>query len=102
METNEVYGQIWIQICMGCKNVSRCLLHCAWVITLINVVACISNSRIRIFRKKAGAHSVSFVYEISPEVRFSPTGFVSANAPYESPTGLNSFPCIYSYPPVSA
>ncbi|GJJ76837.1 KICSTOR complex protein C12orf66 [Entomortierella parvispora] len=54
---------------------------------------------IRIFRKKAGAHSVSFVYQISPEVRFSPTGFVSANAPYESPTGLNSFPCIYSYPP---
>ncbi|KAF9960747.1 hypothetical protein BGZ72_006090 [Mortierella alpina] len=49
--------------------------------------------------KKAGAHSISFVYEISSDVRFSSTGFISANAPYESPTGLNSFPCIYSYPP---
>ncbi|KAI7831141.1 hypothetical protein BC939DRAFT_221003 [Gamsiella multidivaricata] len=54
---------------------------------------------IRTFRKKAGPHSVSFVYEISRDVRFSAMGFVSANAPYESPTGLNSFPCIYSYPP---
>ncbi|KAF9569981.1 hypothetical protein EC968_002382 [Mortierella alpina] len=54
---------------------------------------------IRAFRKKAGAHSISFVYEISPDVRFSTTGFISANAPYESPAGLNSFPCIYSYPP---
>ncbi|KAF9368349.1 hypothetical protein CPB97_004712 [Podila verticillata] len=54
---------------------------------------------IRTFRKKAGARSISFVYEISPDVRFSTTGFISANAPYETATGLNSFPCIYSYPP---
>ncbi|KAG9072564.1 hypothetical protein KI688_000335 [Linnemannia hyalina] len=54
---------------------------------------------IRTFRKKAGAHSISLVYEISRDVRFSTSGFVSANAPYEAPTGLNSFPCIYSYPP---
>ncbi|KAG0025356.1 hypothetical protein BGZ82_010067, partial [Podila clonocystis] len=54
---------------------------------------------IRTFRKKAGARSISFVYEISPDVRFSTTGFISANAPYEAATGLNSFPCIYSYPP---
>ncbi|KAF9109779.1 hypothetical protein BGX27_007225, partial [Mortierella sp. AM989] len=56
---------------------------------------------IRTFRKKAGAHSISFVYEISQDIQFSQLGFVSANAPYEAPTGLNSFPCIYSYPPVS-
>ncbi|KAF8933259.1 hypothetical protein BGZ58_006477 [Dissophora ornata] len=54
---------------------------------------------IRAFRKKAGAQSISFVYEISHGVRFSTLGLVSANAPYEAPTGLNSFPCIYSYPP---
>ncbi|KAF9427054.1 hypothetical protein BGZ94_005547 [Podila epigama] len=54
---------------------------------------------IRTFRKKSGARSISFVYEISPDVRFSTTGFISANAPYEAATGLNSFPCIYSYPP---
>ncbi|KAF9354394.1 hypothetical protein BGX26_007788 [Mortierella sp. AD094] len=54
---------------------------------------------IRTFRKKAGAHSISFVYAISQDIRFSRLGFVSANAPYEAPTGLNSFPCIYSYPP---
>ncbi|KAG0268226.1 hypothetical protein BGZ95_002553 [Linnemannia exigua] len=54
---------------------------------------------IRTFRRKAGAHSISLVYEISRDVRFSTSGFVSAIAPYEPPTGLNSFPCIYSYPP---
>lgn len=54
---------------------------------------------VRTFRRKAGAHSISLVYEISRDVRFSTSGFVSANAPYEAPTGLNSFPCIYSYPP---
>ncbi|KAF8974965.1 hypothetical protein BGZ46_009541 [Entomortierella lignicola] len=54
---------------------------------------------IRTFRKKAGAHNITFVYEISRDVKFSRSGFVSASAPYESPTGLNSFPCIYSYPP---
>ncbi|KAF9918304.1 hypothetical protein BX616_009496 [Lobosporangium transversale] len=54
---------------------------------------------IRTFRKKAGAHSISFVYEISGGMRFSTLGLVSANMPYEPPTGLNSFPCIYSYPP---
>ncbi|KAG0223821.1 hypothetical protein B0O80DRAFT_496757 [Mortierella sp. GBAus27b] len=54
---------------------------------------------IRTFRRKAGAHSISFVYEVPPDIRFSTSGFVSANAPYEPPTGLNSFPCIYSYPP---
>ncbi|KAF9930465.1 hypothetical protein FBU30_000434 [Linnemannia zychae] len=57
------------------------------------------HTMIRTFRKKAGAHSISLVYEISRDVRFSTSGFVSANAPYEPPTGLNSFPCIYSYPP---
>ncbi|KAI1317932.1 hypothetical protein EDD11_007453 [Mortierella claussenii] len=51
------------------------------------------------FRKKTGAHSVSFVYEVPQDIRFSTVGFVSAGAPYEPPTGLNSFPCIYSYPP---
>ncbi|KAF9177832.1 hypothetical protein BGZ50_008314 [Haplosporangium sp. Z 11] len=54
---------------------------------------------IRTFRKKSGADSVSFVYEISKDDRFSPSGFVSASAPYDPPAGLNSFPCIYSYPP---
>ncbi|KAF9971995.1 hypothetical protein BGZ73_004943 [Actinomortierella ambigua] len=54
---------------------------------------------IRTFRKRAGAHSVSFVYEITPEVRFSRSGYLSASAPYTPPTGINSFPCIYSYPP---
>ncbi|KAG0257804.1 hypothetical protein DFQ27_004926 [Actinomortierella ambigua] len=54
---------------------------------------------IRTFRKRAGAHSVSFVYEITPEVRFSRLGYLSASAPYTPPTGINSFPCIYSYPP---
>ncbi|KAG0273737.1 hypothetical protein BGZ96_004678, partial [Linnemannia gamsii] len=47
---------------------------------------------IRTFRRKAGAHSISLVYEISRDVRFSTSGFVSANAPYDAPTGLNSFP----------
>ncbi|KAF9390800.1 hypothetical protein BGX21_011377 [Mortierella sp. AD011] len=42
---------------------------------------------IRTFRKKAGAHSISFVFEISQGLRFSRLGFVSANAPYEAPTG---------------
>ncbi|KAF9435178.1 hypothetical protein BGZ76_006760 [Entomortierella beljakovae] len=54
---------------------------------------------IRAFRKKAGAQSISLVYEITQQVRFSQSGFVSANSSYEAPTGLNSFPCIYSYPP---
>ncbi|KAG0234408.1 hypothetical protein BGW42_006618 [Actinomortierella wolfii] len=54
---------------------------------------------IRTFRKRAGVHSVSFVYEITPDVRFSRLGYLSASAPYTPPTGINSFPCIYSYPP---
>ncbi|KAK9695180.1 hypothetical protein K7432_013113 [Basidiobolus ranarum] len=53
---------------------------------------------IRNFRRRSGAHSISLIYEIDSEKPFHKKGYVCPVRDYETPTGLMSFPCIYSYP----
>ncbi|KAG2182521.1 hypothetical protein INT43_007452 [Umbelopsis isabellina] len=50
------------------------------------------------FRKRYGALSIAFTYEVSPDIPFQPQGYVCADTPYEAPQGIHSFPFIYYYP----
>ncbi|CAM0138407.1 hypothetical protein VKS41_002958 [Umbelopsis sp. WA50703] len=50
------------------------------------------------FRKRYGALSIAFTYEVSPDIPFHPQGYVCADTPYEAPQGIHSFPFIYYYP----
>ncbi|KAG9286772.1 hypothetical protein G9A89_012322 [Geosiphon pyriformis] len=53
---------------------------------------------IRNFKKKSGAHSIALIYEVTDDIQFQPHGYICNDVHYEKPTGINSFPCIYSYP----
>ncbi|KAJ9060776.1 hypothetical protein DSO57_1027257 [Entomophthora muscae] len=55
-------------------------------------------SIIRTFRKRSGAHSVAIIFEVDSSRPFSRMGFECLMTPYQPPSGLESFPCIFSYP----
>ncbi|CAG8495137.1 17030_t:CDS:10 [Cetraspora pellucida] len=53
---------------------------------------------IRNFRGRSGAHSIALLYEITDDVPFCQDGYSCTTTPCEKPTGIDSFPCIYSFP----
>ncbi|KAF0479661.1 hypothetical protein F8M41_023813 [Gigaspora margarita] len=53
---------------------------------------------IRNFRGRSGAHSIVLIYEINENIPFCQDGYSCVTAQYEKPTGIDSFPCIYSFP----
>ncbi|CAG8511477.1 13846_t:CDS:10 [Cetraspora pellucida] len=53
---------------------------------------------IRSFRGRSGAHSIALLYEITDDVPFCQDGYSCTTTPCEKPTGIDSFPCIYSFP----
>lgn len=56
----------------------------------------------RSFHKKSDATIVALIYEVSAAEwePFSLSGYQCPGAPYRPPTGLMSFPCIFSHPAV--
>ncbi|RUS22081.1 hypothetical protein BC937DRAFT_90495 [Endogone sp. FLAS-F59071] len=56
------------------------------------------HGQIYTFRRRFGALSISFIYEVTPDTPFYPQGYMCADTPYEQPTGVHSFPFIYAYP----
>ncbi|ORX90566.1 hypothetical protein K493DRAFT_339926 [Basidiobolus meristosporus CBS 931.73] len=44
---------------------------------------------------------ISLIYEVTPDKPFHKKGHVFLTGKYEAPSGLMSFPCIYSYPEVT-
>ncbi|CAG8565502.1 5235_t:CDS:2, partial [Racocetra fulgida] len=53
---------------------------------------------IRNFRGRSGAHSIALLYEITDDAPFCRDGYSCVTTPCEKPTGIDSFPCIYSFP----
>lgn len=58
--------------------------------------------RIATFRKRFGAHSISLVYQVTPETPFHPQGYIYPGKTYEAPQGIHSFPFIFCHPKASS
>ncbi|CAO3700193.1 unnamed protein product [Rhizopus microsporus] len=54
--------------------------------------------QIATFRKRFGAHSISLVYQVTPETPFHPQGYIYPGKTYEAPQGIHSFPFIFCHP----